>query len=128
MQGFAKVWGFIAVILPSLIGLALILTPEAAITIDTSASELAVTLGFRNLTISLVLLYSLLRRYDKVTGFLLIARGLTELGDAVSYILLYQQIGISIIVTFFLAILSFISAYYFLKNGSKLPVTSELKT
>lgn len=128
MQGFAKVWGYIAVLLPTLIGVALILAPDTAISPQTPVSELAVTLGFRNISLSLVLLYTLIRRNYKVAGYLLIVRGLTEVSDAAGYIYLNQTISVSIIVAFVLAGLSFLASFFFFRSASMLRNNADPKT
>jgi hypothetical protein len=106
----SKIWAWIAVILPALLGLLLLTNPHASPQIS-SPDELARMVGIRNVVYSLILLPALLMFPNRVVALLLAGRGLTDLADGVASVASGAQLGPSLfpIVT---SIISFAAAYY----------------
>lgn len=109
-------WSWLAVILPALLATAMLSDPSA---VPASANDLVVTMAFRNLTFSIVLLVALLTQPRQVVGFLLIARGATDVGDPLSSLMTTGQLTATVIAPLVGAVLTFACAYYWLKMAEK---------
>ena len=119
MIRFAKIWAGLAIALPTLIAGILIFSPMLFITPGTRIEELAMTIGFRNLAISIILAVALFTQPARVIGFLLLVRGLTEVGDTVATYLSRGHITMQTTLTLVLAAISFAAAYYLITNDTK---------
>jgi len=107
------------VVLPTLIALMLLFNPSSFVPSTTTILDMAKVLALRNLSLTGVLAYVLLIKKDwKLVGYLLIARGVTDIGD---FLATFASTGELTASTLFPLVGSFVTlaaARYFLKHHS----------
>ena len=109
-------WSWLAVILPAVLGVTLLFNPAA---MPATMENLITMVAFRNLAFSIVLLIALLTQSRQVVGFLLIARGATDVGDPLANFITTGQLTANVIMPLVGAALTFACAYYWLKIAGK---------
>jgi hypothetical protein len=109
-------WSWLAVILPAFLAVGLLLNPTA---MPATANDLIVMVAFRNLAFSIVLLVALLTQPKQVVGFLLIARGATDVGDPLANLITSGQLSATVITPLIGAVFTFLCAYYWMKVAGK---------
>jgi hypothetical protein len=80
----AIVWAAIAALVPTVIGVIMLRTPQRVMTPGTTVAETFATMAYRNFGFSAVLALALFTQPRNVVAFLLLARGLTEWADGLS--------------------------------------------
>jgi hypothetical protein len=109
-------WSWLAVILPVALGVTLLFNPAA---MPATAENLVVMVALRNLAFSIVLLVALLTQSGQVVGFLLLARGATDVGDPLANFISTGQLTANVIMPLAGAVLTFACAWYWLKTAGK---------
>jgi hypothetical protein len=117
-QKFVKTWAYLAVILPTLLGLTFLFNPSSFIMPDATVADIAKVVGIRDLVYSGVLLYAVLTWQKRFIGVLLIGRGATEIMDTLAILTSQGSIGTQEMVPIIFAIISFTTAYILLKKKS----------
>lgn len=75
-------WAALATLIPAVISVLLLTNSTPLIVSGTQVVDVVRTIGYRNIGFSLVLAVALFTQPKRVVAFLLMARGLTEWGDA----------------------------------------------
>jgi hypothetical protein len=119
MGKLAKIWAVLAIILPTVVALILIFRPMSFITPGTRIAELAMTIGFRNLAVSIILAVAFFTQTGRIVGFLLLVRGLTDVADATATYLSTGNITTQILLPLVLASASFLAAYFLITTDPK---------
>jgi hypothetical protein len=112
MRRLVQFWSWLAVVLPAFLAVALLLNPNA---MPATVNDLVVMVAFRNLAFSIVLLIALLTQPRQVVGFLLIARGATDIGDPLANLVTTGQFSATVLTPLIGAVFTFLCAYYWLK-------------
>lgn len=111
-------WSWLAVILPAALAIMLLSSPTA---MPATATDLVAMVAFRNLAFSAVLLGALLTQPKQVVGFLLVARGATDVADPLANLITTGQLSATVITPMVGAVLTFACAYYWLQTTRKQP-------
>src|SRR5438045_9310800 len=77
-------WAGLATIIPAVISVFLITNPGKVMTPGVQVEQVMRGMGYRNIAFSLVLAAAIFTQPGRVIGFVLAARGLTELADGLS--------------------------------------------
>jgi hypothetical protein len=112
----AKVWAWLAVILPAIFGVLLLVSPQTGTQMN-SPEVLAELVGIRQLVYSLVLLVAILAFPGRVVALLLAGRGLTDLSDGLASIIATGGLGGPTLFPLVTAVISFAAAYYLFRRA-----------
>lgn len=107
-------WTWLAVILPIVLGIVLLANPSS---MPATADDLIVMVAVRNFAFSIVLLGALLSQPKRVVGFMLIARGATDVGDPLASLISTGHLTGASITPLVGAVLTFACAYYWIKTS-----------
>lgn len=118
-QTLYKIWSIIAVLIPTLVGLAFILSAATIIPAGTTAVDLARTVGFRNIALAIPTLIALFQKKWQIVGYLLLARGFSEFGDTASLIWAKGSFAPADSGTFVVGLISLAAGYVLIKNTKK---------
>ncbi len=107
----ARLWAYVAVVLPALLGILMLVSAQTALQM-TTPEGLAHTAGIRNVVYALVLLVALLSMSNRVVGLLLAGRGLTDLADTIATVVTTGSLAGPVIFPLVTSVISFAAAYY----------------
>jgi hypothetical protein len=116
IRRLAQIWVWLVVILPLVVGGMLIVNPSGALPAGAEVADVARAFGFRNFALSITVLIAIFTQPQRVIAFLLIVRGLSEVGDSIASVIGAKQVDGSIIFPVIAAIITFACAYYLLKQ------------
>jgi hypothetical protein len=117
MKTATTVWLILAIVLPVIVAIYIFTNPTVD-GVPLTVYQIGRMLVIRNIVYSGLLLFSFLRLPKKVTGVILIGRGVTDFLDAITGFIAYGGISQMEMMPFILSFVSMAAGYYFYKKSS----------